>query len=155
MEYEKCRDILFEQLDLVRRIGALQDRVYREAVGQDWAGIEEHFAVLDGYGRELAAVEERREKAFPDDGGRGFYFLAARLAEPGRRELSDLYRKLKLEMLRVKAGGEALTGFIAASRAALTALFQAAFPSGPGKTYSPQGTQASGDLRSMVVNQSF
>jgi len=155
MDFEGCRDILLKQRDLVRKIGALQDTVYREVLAQDWSDIEGHFDVLDGYRKEMAALEMRREEIFPSDSGRGFYFYAARLPELRRREISDIYRELKIEALKVKAGGEALAGFIATSRATMTALFQVAFPSAPGKTYSPQGTQAFQDLRSMVVNQSF
>jgi len=62
---------------------------------------------------------------------------------------------LKLEAMRVRMAGEALTGYIAGMRATMAGFFEIAFPERGGKIYSPHGNTVSHDMRSMVLNQRF
>ncbi|MCL2557833.1 MAG: hypothetical protein FWE09_05085 [Treponema sp.] len=167
MEFERCRDILLRESELVKRIGGLQSTIHDSIVSRDWTDFEDRFAELDEMGARLAKLEREREALFPANdarwagedaesaGAARFYAFAARLPGDQRRDLSDAYRALKMETLRVRASGETLMGYIAGARATMAGFFEAAFPSRNAKTYSPRGTQASGDMRSMVLNQRF
>jgi len=158
MEFDRCRDILLREGELVRMIGGLQSTIHNAIVSRDWTDFEEHFDALDGLGKELAALEGERERLFPKgDAGdpSGFYAFAARLPEGERKEITEAYRKLKVETLRVKAAGETLMGYIAGARATMAGFFEAAFPGRSGQTYSRGGGRAAGDMRSMVLNQRF
>ena len=155
MEFEKCMDILRREEGLVRRIGEAQDAVYAAVTERRWDELEGRFEALNAMGGELSALEAEREGLFPADSGGGFYAFAAKLPEGRRREIADLYRDMKIEVLRVRSAGEALMGYIAGARATMAGFFEAAFPARQSKTYSPKGAQVAGDMRSMMLNQRF
>jgi len=158
MEFEKCRDILLRESELVQKIGNLQDTIHKAVIGKDWADIEGRFSALDELGTELSALEGERERIFSKgqdgmDPSLGFYAFAARLDEKPRREIAEIYRSLKIETLKVRTAGEALMGYISDARIVMNGVFEAAFPEKKAKTYSPYGTKATHDMRSMVFHQ--
>ena len=160
MEFEKCRDILLKESELVQRIACLQNLIREAVLNREWAGFESHFSALSAMGGEFNLLEGERELLFAglcgqDDGKGGFYAFAASLPEEQRGELSAIYRSLKLETLRVRMAGETLMGYIAGARAAMAGFFEIAFPGRGGKIYTPYGTPVSHDMRSMVLNQRF
>jgi len=164
MEFEKCRDILLKESGLVKEIGGLQDLVYNTVVGRDWTDFEVQFNSLEEMGEDLALLESERERIFSEclndaapgaDASSRFYAYAARLPVEQRKEITEVYRNLKMETIRVRSAGETLMGYIAGARATMTGFFEAAFPERAGKTYSPYGTQVSSDRRSMVLNQRY
>jgi len=158
MEFERCRDILLRESELVKKIGALQDVVYKAVVEKDWNDFESRFTALDELGGELSALEVERERVFAeclgdvDDSSR-FYAFTARLSPEQRKEITEIYRNLKIETLKVRTAGETLMSYITEAKAVLGDFFEAAFPEKKAKTYSPYGTKASHDMRSMVLNQ--
>jgi len=160
MEFEKCRDILLRENELVREIGGLQDVIHKAVVDRDWTDLEGRFSALDDMGKELAALENEREQIFSQslgdvDPSSRFYAFTARLSEEQRKEITEIYRSMKLETLKVKTAGEALMSYIADARIVTNGIVEAAFPEKKAKTYSPYGTKASPDMRSMVLNQQF
>jgi len=164
MEFEKCRDILLRESGLVKEIGDLQDMVYNAVVSRDWTDFEVQFYALEEMGRDLALLEAERERIFskcvndvaPDaDASSRFYAFVAHLPVEQRKEITEIYRCLKMETIRVRSAGETLMGYIAGARATMTGFFDAAFPDKAGKTYSPYGTKVSSDRRSMVLNHQY
>jgi hypothetical protein len=158
MVFEQCKDILLKESELIQRIAALQKLIYDAVVNREWTDFEAHFNVLGGLGEEFAALENIREELFAKDqeGEKpSFYALAARLPREQRKEITDIYRNLKLETLKVRMSGETLMGYVAGARATMTGFFEVAFPGRGGKIYSPHGVPVSHDMRSMVLNQSF
>jgi len=164
MEFEKCRDVLVRENELVHKVGSLQDMAYKAVVGRDWADFDEHFHALEEMGKELAVLESEREQVFSKcyegiatdvDASSRFYAFVARFNQEQRTEITEIYRSLKMETIRVQAVGETLMGYIAGMRSTVAEFFKTAFPERSGKTYSPYGTQVSHDMRSMVLNQQF
>jgi hypothetical protein len=158
MVFEQCKDILLKESDLVQRIAALQKLIYDAVVNREWTDFEGHFDALSGLGEEFAALEDMRDGLFAkDQGGErpSFYSLAAQLPREQRKEITDIYRKFKIEFLKVRMSGETLMGYIAGARATMAGFFEVAFPGRGGKIYSPHGVPVSHDMRSMVLNQSF
>ena len=160
MEFEKCRDILLKETELVRRIAELQDLIYEAVINREWTDFEGHFAALNEMREVFAVMESEREHLFvglqKNSGiNGGFYALAANLPHEQRNEITAAYRNLKRETLQVQMTGEALMGYIAGARATITGFFEIAFPDRGGKIYSPHGTTVSHDMRSMVLNQRF
>jgi len=154
MDFDRCRDILLREGELVGEIGALQDAVHAAVTGRDWEGFEGRFAELEEKGRGLEALEAEREALIPGAAD-GFYAFAASLPDDRRREISEAYRGLKIAAVRVKTAGDTLMAYIASQRATMAGFFDAAFPERSAKTYSPAGTQVSDDMRSMVLNRHF
>ena len=161
MEFEKCRDILLQETALVRQIACLQEQIKEAVLNRDWTDFENHFSVLAEIGEQFAVLEKGREELFTDErqfenDHRGkFYTFAARFPEMQRNELSEIYRTLKLETMRVQAAGEALMSFFTGAGAALAGFFEIAFPDRGGKIYTPYGKPMAHDMRSMVLNRAF
>jgi len=159
MEFEQCRDILLKERELVRHITGLQNGIHQAVTSRDWADFEEHFAALGKIKAEINALESERERIFTKITGKtgevSFYSFAARLPAEQRDELTEIYRGLKFETLRVRMSGEALMTYITEVRVVLAGFFEVAFPDRSGKIYTPHGISASHDMRSMVLNRSF
>jgi hypothetical protein len=138
----------------------LQNLVYEAVVNRDWSGFEANFSRLGEIGEEFTALEHKRERLFAgfraeSDASTKFYSLTAGLPPEQRGELTDIYRSLKLETLKVKIAGESIMNFIAGARATVAGFFEIAFPDRKGKIYTPYGMPVSHDMRSIVLNRSF
>jgi len=160
MVFEMCRDILLKEHELVQRIAGLQNLIWEAVIKRDWADFEGYFGDLNKVGDEFSALEAERERffsEFQDESGdlSGFYALAARFPADQRAEITEIYRGLKLETLRVQMFGETIMGYIAGARATIAGFFEIAFPDRGGKLYTPNGIPVSHDMRSMVLNQCF
>jgi hypothetical protein len=160
MVFEKCKAVLLKECELVRRIANLQNLVYEAVINRDWSGFEVHFSRLGEIGEKFTALEHERERLFAgilteSNASARFYSLTAGLPTEQRSELTEIYRNLKLETLKVKIAGETIMNFIAGARATVAGFFEIAFPDRRGKIYTPHGTPVSHDMRSMVLNRSF
>jgi hypothetical protein len=160
MVFEKCREILLKESELVQRIASLQNLIREAVLSRNWADFESHFGDLGRIKAELDAMEHERETLFagiPEETSETarFYSLAAHLPTEQRAELTAIYRGLKLETLRVQMAGESLMEYITEARAAITGFFAAAFPDRGGKIYTPYGIPVSHDMRSMLLNRAF
>jgi len=159
MVFEECRDILLKEKELVRHITGLQNGIHKAVKDRSWADLEDNFAALGKIKAEIGALERERERIFSGITGKtgefSFYAFAARLPAEQRAELTDIYRSLKFETLRVRMSGEALMTYITEVRVVLAGFFEVAFPDRGGKIYTPYGRSVSHDMRSMVLNRSF
>jgi len=160
MVFEKCKAILLKECELVRRITSLQNLVYEAAVNRDWSGFETNFSRLGEIGGEFTVLEHERERLFAgilpeSDASARFYSLAMGLPPEQRGELTEIYRNLKLETLKIQIMSETIMNYIAGARATMAGFFEVAFPDRKGKIYTPYGTPVSHDMRSMVLNRSF
>jgi hypothetical protein len=169
MSFEVQRDILLKELELVKRIASLQEEAREAVISRDWTDFEDHFKTLECYKSDLALLENERSSAFAQMTGAtmgaagtmsvteengAFYKFASSLSQEERIEITEIYRNLKIETLRVRVASESLMHFITSARSAITGFFQALFPQRTGKTYTPYGKPASSDMRSMVLNES-
>jgi hypothetical protein len=168
MEFGRCRNILLQEITLVRQIACLQELIKDAVISRNWVDFENHFSVLGEIGDELTVLETGREALFDldqlgdetqagdENNNRGrFYAFAARFPDEQRNELTAVYRNLKLETLKAQMAGTTLMGFISGARAAMTGFFEIAFPERGGKIYTPHGRPLSHDMRSMVLNRTF
>ena len=160
MEFERCRDILLEETGLVHRIQELQNLIREAVINRDWTDFEGHFSALGEIQGEFTLLESEREQIFAGlQAGEGelnsFYALVSQIPADKRNELTEIFRNLKLETLRVQITGEAIMGFISGARATMAGFFEIAFPDRKGKIYTPHGKPVSHDMRSMVLNRSF
>jgi hypothetical protein len=160
MVFEKCREILLKECELVRRISGLQSLVYEAVLNRDWNGFEANFSKLGEIGKEFSALEQEREGLFAgfkteSNISARFYSLTAGLPPEERGELTEIYRDLKMETLKVRIAGETIMNFITGARAVAAGFFEIAFPDRKGRIYTPYGMPVSHDMRSMVLNRSF
>jgi hypothetical protein len=177
MIFEKCRDILLAESELVQKIAALQKIIRNAVEKREWAGFEDNFKAMNVMGSELAALEKEREALFfadeaaPDTqcrtekavlpvelagGDKGcFYAMTAKLPVEQRNELTAIYRSLKLESLGLRMSNETFMNYLAEARTAIADFFEMAFPDRGGKIYTQRGIPFSHDMRSMVLDRRF
>jgi len=160
MIFEKCKAVLLKECELVRRISSLQNLVYEAVLNRDWSGFEANFSRLSEIGEEFSELEHQRERVFAgilpeSDASVRFYSLTVGLPPEQRGELTEIYRNLKMETLKVKIMGETIMSFVIGAKATVAGFFEVAFPDRKGKIYTPYGMPVSQDMRSMVLNRSF
>jgi len=160
MVFEKCREILLKECELVRRISSLQNLVYEAVLNRDWNGFEANFSKLGEIGEEFTELEQQRERVFAgilpgSDASVRFYSLTAGLPPEQRNELTEIYRNLKMETLKVKIMGETIMNFVIGAKATVAGFLEVAFPDRKGNIYTQYGMPVSHDMRCMVLNRSF
>jgi len=169
MIYEKCKDILLREMELVQNAAFEQEKMRIAVFNREWDGFEENVSALTVIERQLAEMEDEREQLFcafeallqhknslyERDGKGRFYAMVALLPESQRNELTSIYRSLKMETLSLRIANEVLRTYLGGIKNTIREFFDQAFPQRAGKIYTPQGTHLSHDMRSMVLNQSF
>jgi hypothetical protein len=167
--YEKCRDILLKESELVQNAAIIQEKIRLAVVNKEWTVFEDHLGTMNEIEYKLDNLEKEREQLFSvfevtlhqksfcenlDAKGR-FYKLVSILPESQRNDLTSIYRSLKIEALKLRMANETLMTYLAGIKAALKDFFEMAFPDRGGKMYTNQGTHLSHDMRSMVLNTRF
>jgi len=169
MIYERCRDILLKECELIQNAVVIQEKIRQAAVNKEWAVFEDNLVVMNSIESKMENLEIEREKLFNvfetvlhersfsenlDAKGR-FYKLVAILPEEQRNDLTAIYRSLKIEAFKLRMDNEALMTYLAEIKAVLNDFFSLAFPERCGKMYTKTGNHTSNELRSMVLNRSF
>jgi hypothetical protein len=147
----------------LKKVTVLQSLVREAVLGRQWTDFEAHIGAINALSDQFGALEAKREKLLSDfpvqseigDEKSRFYALAARFPSEKRNEITDIYRNLKLETLKVRASNDALLNYIAEAKATMTGFLEAAFPDRGGRLYTKRGKQIAQDMRSMVLNQRF
>ena len=169
MFYEKCRDILLRESELIQNAALTQEKLRIAVMNREWADFESHSSDMNAIEVKMTAIEGEREQLFTafealtrqntytgmNDAKGRFYAMASFLPEEQRNDLTAIYRSLKMETLKLRLANEALMTYMAGIKSTLSEFFSLAFPERAGKLYTPRGTHFSHDMRSMVLNQSF
>jgi len=169
MIYEKCRDILLQECELIQNAVVVQEKIRLAVAGKEWTIFEDHLNVMNSIESKMEILENEREQLFSvfetlmhqqgfsetlDAKGR-FYKLTALLPEIQRNELTSIYRSLKLESLKLRIANEALMTYLSGIKSTLNDFFALVFPERCGKMYTKTGTPFSNELSSMLLNRSF
>ena len=169
MIYEKCKDILLRECELIQEASAVQEKLKSAVIQREWADFEEYNNAMNDIENRLVSLEDEREQLFSafetltrrnfindrmDSKGR-FYAMVCLLPENQRNDLTSIYRSLKLDTLKLHMASEAFMTYLAGIKSTLKEFFECAFPERAGKMYTRDGTHLSHDMRSMVLNRSF
>jgi len=169
MIYEKCRDILLQEFELVQNAVIIQEKIRIAVTDREWNLFEDNLCAMNAIESKLECLEHEREQLFSvfkalvhqqnfsenlDDKGR-FYALVTLLPENQRNDLTTIYRSLKLESIKLKMANETLLTYINSMKNTLREFFDLAFTERTGNMYTKEGTHFSHDMCSMVLNRSF
>lgn len=169
MIYERCRDILLRECELIQNAATVQEKIRLAVTGREWAVFEEHLSAMNEIESKMADMEKEREELFVvfeaivhqksfsetlDAKGR-FYKLISMLPENQRNDITAIYRCLKLESVKLRMANDTLMTYLNGIKTTLKDFFDLAFPDRAGKMYTNQGTHFSHDMRSMVLNSQF
>ncbi|MDR0312485.1 MAG: hypothetical protein LBI14_02695 [Treponema sp.] len=167
-DYERCVSIFNEEMALLKKIFGIEESVHEAVMAREWTDFEWKIAEITQAGEEFNKLEAQRveilanlreknnvgDREYQTESEFSFYALAAAKLTPQEcREISGLYRELKMETLKVKVLNEAFTGYVNELRTMTAAWLEAIFPVKGGKLYTRKGRQAARDLRSVVLNQ--
>ena len=161
-DYNRCVELFNEEIVLIKKIFFVEESVQKAVMARDWADFDWKIAEINLLGEEFNVLEEQRVELFQDLEKKlglygmepSFYTLAAKLSGDESRELTRLYRELKMETLRVKIMNETFSEYINEVKTMASAWIEAFFPE-QGKLYNHKGRKASRDLRSMIFNESI
>ncbi|MDR0502421.1 MAG: hypothetical protein LBH16_03780 [Treponema sp.] len=169
MIYEKTRDLLLQETQLVKEAAGIQEKIRDAVFEREWTDFENQINAMNSIENQLAGLESEREQLFnvyetltrknalsgkADSKGR-FYAIAAVLPEKQRSDLTALYRALKLDSIKLKLANETFLAYLGGIKSTLKDFFDLAFPESVGKMYTKKGTHFSQDMSSMVLNRSF
>ncbi|MDR2493650.1 MAG: hypothetical protein LBD24_00320 [Spirochaetaceae bacterium] len=165
---ERAACVLRLQAEIMGEIAAMQEAVRDAVVNRRWTDFESLLNGMGRYGERFQELEAERAALFDrffepepplenrgEARGAGFYGAASRLPEEKRRELSDLYRNLKLITLKVRMANESLAHYIDEARTTVDSFLDAACPARKNRFYSRRGAKVPIDMRSVVVNHSL
>jgi len=169
MMYEKCRDILLRECELIQNAGVIQEKIRQSVLDRKWADFQEHINEMNNIENNIAGLENEREQLFTAfdaltnhnnfsatyDPKRRFYAMASLLPENQRNELTEIYRSLRLEAMKLRIANEVLMTYLVHVKSTIKEFFDLAFPERAAKVYTNQGILPAQDMRSLVVNQSF
>ena len=169
MIYEKCRDILLRECELIQNAAVVQEKIRVAVMEKDWTIFQDNLTVMNEIELKMEELEQEREQLFSvfeamihqksfsetlDAKGR-FYKLVTLLPENQRNDLTSIYRNLKLESIKLRLANDTLLTYLNGIKSTLKDFFDLAFPDRAGKMYTKQGTHFSHDMRSMVLNSRF
>jgi hypothetical protein len=158
--FEKKRDVLKQEDELLQKIAETQESVKNAAINREWADFETLTLSLEMCKEQFDALEAERLILFEivsDAEGRmpHFYAMVSHLPENERKELSELYRSIKDRTLKVRIANETLRLYLNEAQTTLGDFMKAAFPDRKTGVYSKQGKKISPDMRSLVLDQTL
>jgi flagellar biosynthesis/type III secretory pathway chaperone len=146
---EKFKSALMKQLSLLEMLEKEELNLQSSVIEKDWPGTESCIKHLETLSERVMRAERRRHELFnalkaalkaEDD--EGFYDVIARFPEEERRELSELYRKLKVAVLKVQSLNGGIDTYIRSAAYTLGKVLDEYIPSRRNKTYSRSGRRA-------------
>ena len=163
--YARCVSVLTGQIEILKKISDAQNVVKNAVISRKWADFDVKIADFIRMGEEFALLEDERASLFSaadnvTDGlskneENHFYALVTGLPIEESRELSRLYRELKMETLKIRARNETFLVYLNEAKTMAAAYLEAVCPARGGKLYTRKGHRVSQDLRSIVINNRF
>jgi len=169
MIYEKCRDILLQECELIQNAVVEQEKIRQAVTDREWTVFEDHLGVMNSLESKIENLEREREQLFTVfktlvhqqsfssnlDAKGQFYALVMLLPVGQRNELTSIYRSLKIEAIKLRMANESLFAYLSGIKSTLKDFFDLAFPERGGKMYTKDGTHFSNDMQSIFLNRSF
>jgi hypothetical protein len=158
--YDRCFLVLTRETELVGKIAAVQEEIWKGVLERTWEGMESRLETINVFEAEFRELEAEREAVlslFPGSGDEKsrFYAFAAGFPAESRNRLTEIYRVLKNKCLRVRVSGDTLAGFLTEARSLVSGYLETVFPERRGRIYSSRGMQVEPSPRSLVLNQHF
>jgi hypothetical protein len=153
LDYARCVSVLSGEIEVLKKISAVQEKVRKSAMTREWADYDEKNRELSLLGAEFERLEGGRMALFPAE--TPFYAAISELPDQERAELSRLYRELKMETLKMRALNETFLVYLNEAKNLAAAYLEAVCPARGGKLYTRKGRKVSQDLRSIVINNRY
>ena len=162
--FDRCVAVLTGEIGLLKKISAAQDAVRRAVMRREWADFDEKTEEVNRLGAEFTLMENERAGLFsalletsrlPGGEEKPFHALIMGLPFEESRELSRLYRDLKMETLKMRTLNDNFLVYLNEAKTMAAAYLEAICPARGGKLYTSKGRRVSQDLKSIVINNHF
>jgi hypothetical protein len=159
--FERCTEVLERERALAAKIAEMQALTKKAAFNRQWLDFEARMEALEQAGAQFEELDRERDGIFTSVAGpsrgetSGFYAFVSRLPVNEREALTNTYRNLKMEIMKIRLENESLTNYLAEVRFLVEGFLDAAFPDRKGRMYSRSGVQIKADMRSVVLNRHF
>lgn len=154
------QDVLEQQIWVLEELAEEEAALQRAVAQRDWPAAESIIDGLRDRADRFAALEEVRHEAYREmlrsvgaSESMPFPVALGRLDEASRRLLTDLYRRLKAALFRVRSVSEGLDAFVAALATTTRGILDEIYPSRKGKMYGRSGQVARTEDWALVVNR--
>ena len=157
-DFSRCAAVFTAEIELLKKIYGIHTAVRQGVMGREWTDFNEKNQELNRLGEELTQLEDEREQllgVLSEGEEKPFNALISDLPMEEGRELSRLYRELKMETLKMQTANETFLVYLNEAKTLANAYLEAACPARGGKLYTRRGQKVSQDLRSLVFNNSF
>jgi hypothetical protein len=144
-DYTRCAAVLQQERELVAKIAGYQDLVRKTVISRQWMDFETCMDSLGQIGEEFQRLDQERIRIFaafaggsgvPEDvrsDSTGFYALVSRFPDEERKAVTEIYRNLKMETMRVRLENDALMTYLNEARLLVAGFLDAAFPDRKGR----------------------
>ncbi|MDR0524594.1 MAG: molecular chaperone TorD family protein [Spirochaetaceae bacterium] len=153
--------LLQMQTEIMENIAKIQESVRNAVLNRQWTDFESLLQRMNQYGDKFQELEAERTALFEDltpgsaNPSGGFYAGVAQLPEAERRNLTELYRNLKLRTLKVRRANESLLKYLDEAKTTVDSFLDAACPDRKNRFYTRRGAKIPTDMRSIVINHSL
>ncbi len=154
--------VLISQIELLERTAVEHRELQSAVIGRDWRALEEYMSRLNVRSGELSELERQRHDAYRRvreqlglDGDDGFFEVLTRLENGSRSRLAELYRNLKVAVMRLAGQNGNLESYVSASSETLEQVLGELFPQRKGTIYGRSGVATAKDSRAFVVNRTL
>jgi hypothetical protein len=154
-DYASCVSVLNGEIEILKKISAVQDMVRKAVMNREWADFDEKNNELTRLGEEFAQLEDKRALLFSALVESSFYAAILELPGEQRMALSRLYRELKTETMKINAMNETFLVYLNEAKSLASAYLEAVCPARGGKLYTRKGRKVTHDLRSIVFNNRY
>ena len=128
--FEHCISVLTGEIELLKKISAIQEEVRQAVLKREWDEFDEKSAEINSLSEEFSVLEKERVDLFSALSGPdspltieegSFYASIMKFPDKERQDLSRLYRELKMETTRVQALNESFLDYINDTKTLATA----------------------------------
>ena len=158
-ELDNLKYLLNQEVELLESFARQEQKLQDAIVDREWDRLEGIVNEMSDASQSVLSVEQERHDSYtrvrqevgcPSDVG--FYDFVAHLDLADRMEVSELYRRLKVAVMRVQALTGGIGSYITSATSAIRDVLDELYPERKGRIYSRAGHHAAPDDRAMVVD---
>lgn len=158
-EYSDFVEVLNVQIVLFTDL-AREERILADAVvAKDWPTLDRVIRVMNEYSEEIVRADELRSRTYDAlrsriglPSGGLFSELLDSIPSESREQLSELFRELKVAVMRVRSLTGGVDAYVESSNTTLRSVLQELYPERKGRLYSRSGASTEHAETPVVVN---
>ena len=140
---EKC---MLKQLELFKSFYDAEEKIKKNIMAKNWPELDRELTAIQKYAEKIDKTEAERNKIYQAMriycGGQpleSFYAFISRYCPEKSESLTQLYRELKVSVMRVKTLTMRIDAYLSTVTSAVKSVLDEAFPARKGTIYDSRG----------------